>query len=151
MYLYGIEMWKILLQVFQLGGSNCTFMELKLAYTSYWITAEKVLIVPLWNWNKRGLGIKLLTPCSNCTFMELKLRRVWNSWFSLSVLIVPLWNWNRLSIRKLRKTVQSSNCTFMELKYIQRFIKRFRQYGSNCTFMELKWRYYFFGFFLLQF
>ena len=137
MYLYGIEMWEILLQVFQLGGSNCTFMELKLAYTSYWITAEKVLIVPLWNWNKRGLGIKLLTPCSNCTFMELKLRRVWNSWFSLSVLIVPLWNWN---IRTLRGSsfAKGSNCTFMELKYTIELWHTTRLSSSNCTFMELK-------------
>ena len=33
-----------------------------------------VLIVPLWNWNKRARSDHYLKVGSNCTFMELKYR-----------------------------------------------------------------------------
>ena len=36
----------------QQGGSNCTFMELKLLTTYLDAIEKQVLIVPLWNWNR---------------------------------------------------------------------------------------------------
>ena len=122
---------------------NRTFMELK--YRLYYRIGKrlpKVLIVPLWNWNRQG-SLLLHHP----------------SW----VLIVPLWNWNPIVAALLRTLIISFNRTFMELKFE---FCRFCPYASavlivplwnwnlldeslgieaasfNRTFMELKfWRY----------
>ena len=55
------------------GGSNRTFMELKLALSSCCWFCSLVLIVPLWNWNTLTKSLSEWRQC---------------------VLIVPLWNWN---------------------------------------------------------
>ena len=53
-----------------------------------------VLIVPLWNWNKKDKGTADFHKSFNRTFMELKQAYGnWKSWKNY-VLIVPLWNWN---------------------------------------------------------
>ena len=53
-------------------GSNRTFMELKwstLSSDSFWI---RVLIAPLWNWNRDINNLAESEIRSNRTFMELK-------------------------------------------------------------------------------
>ena len=100
----------------------------------------KVLIVPLWNWNKWASTWDWKSTCSNCTFMELKFIHDHKVSGSASVLIVPLWNWNK-GIRYLIAFARvSSNCTFMELKWVEFLDKTRQKFSSNCTFMELKWR-----------
>ena len=79
----------------QYSCSNCTFMELKSDRPANSRAAPRVLIVPLWNWNR---------------YAELKSAR------DYFVLIVPLWNWNLPTIAMLR-FCNGSNCTFMELKW----------------------------------
>ena len=80
------------------------------------ICTQKVLIVPLWNWN------------------IIKLFRIW--WIK-AVLIVPLWNWNPVGTSTFFQGL-SFNRTFMELKYSRRASIRGRQRSFNRTFMELK-------------
>ena len=56
-----------------------------------------VLIVPLWNWNKRSIAwTDTAVFSSNRTFMELKYEgAIKERGFNEKVLIVPLWNWNK--------------------------------------------------------
>ena len=61
---------------------------------------EKVLIVPLWNWNDIIAG---------------------HNSENFDVLIVPLWNWNNEADYLLKFKV-GFNRTFMELKFIYMFI-----------------------------
>ena len=70
-------------------------MELKLMGEEWKATGQKVLIVPLWNWNGRKQSAdNWTTNSSNRTFMELKFT-------TSSVIIIDC---------------SSSNRTFMELK-----------------------------------
>ena len=77
---------------------------------------NKVLIVPLWNWNKKVA--KHVNNCarSNCTFMELKCLCFFTMGAQMYVLIVPLWNWNYMGGAE-GGFARGSNCTFMELKW----------------------------------
>ena len=73
---------------------NRTFMELKcdkLYIKDSWV---KVLIVPLWNWNRTNKADGIADTGFNRTFMELKLVSIACSNTQTKVLIVPLWNWN---------------------------------------------------------
>ena len=56
----------------------------------------KVLIVPLWNWNKMAPSfLPVAFSCSNRTFMELKyIPKAYSKKLSVA-LIVSLWNWNQ--------------------------------------------------------
>ena len=79
-----------------LVGFNRTFMELKYPKKDGLRRSTIVLIVPLWNWNRRRLALFLHQGRQgfNRTFMELKWAQA-EIWFSMNVvLIVPLWNWN---------------------------------------------------------
>ena len=99
-----------------LRSFNRTFMELK--YTL--IVAAKgriaVLIVPLWNWNVRGLAAPLsrknvlIVPLWNWNCNHFQRSSHWTG-----VLIVPLWNWNQKCIVWWSFPL-SFNRTFMELK-----------------------------------
>ena len=51
---------------------NRTFMELKLRHTSRGTRMRKVLIEPLWNWNKEKTVNDNVESSLNRTFMELK-------------------------------------------------------------------------------
>ena len=55
-------------------GFNRTFMELKCHYQIQGTGKQKVLIVPLWNWNEI-IALKVIAAAEgfNRTFMELKL------------------------------------------------------------------------------
>ena len=96
--------------------SNRTFMELKCKIAKARSYGLSVLIVPLWNWNRREFQRWKTLEGSNRTFMELKWRSAETISMLQVVLIVPLWNWNRCFNRNLSKTQKSSNRTFMELK-----------------------------------
>ena len=142
-----------------LRSFNRTFMELK--YTL--IVAAKgriaVLIVPLWNWNVRGLAAPLsrknvlIVPLWNWNCNHFQRSSHWTG-----VLIVPLWNWNYFLRVRCRNSL-SFNRTFMELKCTKGgkvaapqlvlivplwnwndWTKRkvFKKAGFNRTFMELK-------------
>ena len=84
---------------FKPACSNCTFMELK--YKKKREKAQKisVLIVPLWNWNRKRLFRFCFHFSSNCTFMELKYVCFSVETRLYIVLIVPLWNWNIYKVR----------------------------------------------------
>ena len=99
-----------------IGGSNCTFMELKSLCRIKECSWLFVLIVPLWNWNSKKKIHKYLFQ---------------------KVLIVPLWNWN-IGLTNADATLSSSNCTFMELKFYNSSDSVNPLKCSNCTFMELK-------------
>ena len=97
--------------------SNCTFMELKWKMGRQTNGCNHVLIVPLWNWNRKAENWQNPCRCSNCTFMELKSLFSLVRFYQKKVLIVPLWNWNG-NILLRRQAVSCSNCTFMELKLL---------------------------------
>ena len=62
---------------------------------------QRVLIEPLWNWNK-PLKADGDIPASsiNRTFMELKpIKRTYMK-YGIKVLIEPLWNWNNVKAVK---------------------------------------------------
>ena len=94
-------------------------MELKLrSLKALFSWAIRVLIVPLWNWNR---GYPYQVPCGQCVLIV----PLWN-WNHLlcsqheerlCVLIVPLWNWNT-SRWVVCWLAYCSNCTFMELKFL---------------------------------
>ena len=72
---------------------NRTFMELKFEGDGSLIDDdEKVLIVPLWNWNLLSMKLMIFSACFNRTFMELKLSSPYGMKTRQTVLIVPLWN-----------------------------------------------------------
>ena len=75
--------------------SNWTFMELKQACAAPTRRKTRVLIEPLWNWNRPAFFVCWRLVRSNWTFMELKQARHWEKWVKNgNVLIEPLWNWN---------------------------------------------------------
>ena len=138
MYLYGIEISKI---VRHLTHESVLIVPLwNWNPCTTWVVSvvKIVLIVPLWNWNSKGdTQSHNQSVRFNCTFMELKLFiniwaekalgvlivPLWNwniivmGWHGRwkLVLIVPLWNWNRNSPLKA-PSADCFNCTFMELK-----------------------------------
>ena len=63
---------KSLLSVAPMLRSNRTFMELKSPTYARGAISAKVLIVPLWNLNRRQQITLMVAPRSNRTFMELK-------------------------------------------------------------------------------
>ena len=130
-------------------------MELKLLHWVRRTKNKRVLIVPLWNWNRTT--VHRLLPTIHVLIVPLwnwnQGRRIYNILLSL-VLIVPLWNWNQL--RRLCShaarvlivplwnwnTVIAArmlrfNRTFMELKFL--FVSVVSKTSCfNRTFMELK-------------
>ena len=123
-------------------------------------TNDRVLIVPLWNWNhvyctgwriaacsnctfmelkSSNYIVRRTAWCSNCTFMELKLPRGILPSMKSVVLIVPLWNWN------LGGGVDSLPAEEVLIVPLWNWNSRYTQtasekMSSNCTFMELKYR-----------
>ena len=119
-------------------------MELKFRSTGDWTKGRKVLIAPLWNWNRQrhskpwqslcsnrtfmelklrgNTDIDIVDYCSNRTFMELKFVYYHLSRFCSLVLIAPLWNWNLLAATLVVLDI-SSNRTFMELKWSKRSLR----------------------------
>ena len=112
-------------------------MELKYLPSGRYLRPDRVLIVPLWNWNKREEFDDTEAGSSNRTFMELKSDRSRWARSGRNVLIVPLWNWN-VCPKNHPPYDACSNRTFMELK--SRWWRRTAAWrtGSNRTFMELK-------------
>ena len=96
-----------------------------------------VLIVPLWNWNRRALRPAARISGFNRTFMELKYRIQFRDNKVSRVLIVPLWNWNLTDI-SLATYQDSFNRTFMELKCSTIARLSLHDDSFNRTFMELK-------------
>ena len=143
---------------------NRTFMELKCGSANKrTIAYNKVLIVPLWNWNRKKrlasvpwtevlivplwnwnefdrLGHQPLNTCFNRTFMELKCGIGRIPITLLLVLIVPLWNWNMYYAFLSEDGVYCFNRTFMELKCVFRLWEMWWLVSFNRTFMELKYR-----------
>ena len=99
------------------GCFNRTFMELKFTTPSPLSAKEKVLIVPLWNWNYHQIFACYLISGFNRTFMELKYHWSISVPKITAVLIVPLWNWNFVDQLTPDTSILSFNRTFMELKY----------------------------------
>ena len=137
-------------------------MELKHSIINAVAENFRVLIVPLWNWNRLpprdSLGHRCSNrtfmelkqanqkssertkDCSNRTFMELKLVPADTAVFLQQVLIVPLWNWNEgnsLGWWSLRFVLI---VPLWNWNVIRPAIKEITA-GSNRTFMELKLRY----------
>ena len=118
-------------------------MELKQRLNGEITKIERVLIVPLWNWNKVfAIEARKGKMRINCTVVELKpiivrfcvficfvlIVPLWN-WNIIAyydifknyyVLIVPLWNWNLFCIFHLLRDLLRINCTVVELKHYQK-------------------------------
>ena len=75
-----------------------------------------VLIVPLWNWNTFMVNEGQTALRINCTVVELKPEKDSADYQIRLVLIVPLWNWNELYQGEVFKSNSSINCTVVELK-----------------------------------
>ena len=99
---------------------------------------ERVLIVPLWNWNSYRWRRSVWRGGLNRTFMELKPRWGYPLHRLQRVLIVPLWNWNEEKRQEYFRLYPCLNRTFMELKQQGHTIFWQFDYGLNRTFMELK-------------
>ena len=117
LYLYGIEIGRRTSCSFEPGKFKLYLYGIEIGIGSLNKASTIVLIVPLWNWNRRFYAVSAKpSACSNCTFMELKYLMENSTRHIFTVLIVPLWNWNCI-LMYLMSNVMSSNCTFMELKY----------------------------------
>ena len=121
----------------------------------------RVLIAPLWNWNKGNWQGEYRCYSSNRTFMELKLESGQDVSEEAAVLIAPLWNWNTHGRSRRRSTspvliapLWNWNNPIMVLRFTFKSVliaplwnwnhhhPRPRNggiRGSNRTFMELKY------------
>ena len=97
---------------------NCTVVELKRNFARQMIGRQKVLIVPLWNWNIIAYYdifknyYVLIVPLWNWN-----LTQYYEFYGYTPVLIVPLWNWNHFLIVQMW-LFSGINCTVVELKQV---------------------------------
>ena len=137
-YLYGIEIWKILTNLFICRRSQSYLYGIEMhavgsvtpqqiAPQSYLYGIEippmplqglaiTVSIVPLWNWNLSSTTLSVTQVGLNRTFMELKYNYRASVEAATAVSIVPLWNWNFCSFSAPLGLTLGLNRTFMELK-----------------------------------
>ena len=74
LYLYGIEIGRRTSCSFEPGKFKLYLYGIEIGIGSLNKASTIVLIVPLWNWNRRFYAVSAKpSACSNCTFMELKL------------------------------------------------------------------------------